>query len=131
MADKTPRTLDGVPASIQVGGKVTTLTVETTYTPETNDAGDIVKATNGSFVVKNSDGDELLEYNGATNTFTPTSDASDDLIQQVSNYQTGKSSPGIKHLVQVSTKQIDDNSGIDIRDSRNTAFKVNANIAQD
>ena len=131
MADKTPRTLDGVPASIQVGGKVTTLTVETTYTPEINDAGDIVKATNGSFVVKNSDGDELLEYNGATNTFTPTSDASDDLIQQVSNYQTGKSSPGIKHLVQVSAKQIDDNSGIDIGDSRNTAFKVNANIAQD
>ena len=131
MADKTPRTLDGVPASINVGGKVTTLTVESTYTPEKDDAGNIIGATNGSFVVKNSDGDKLLEYNGAKNEFSATSDASNDLIQQVSNYQTGKSSPGIKHLVQVSATGIQDDSKIDVGDSRNTAFKVNANIAQD
>ena len=130
MADKTPRTLDGVPASIQVGGKVTTLTVETTYTPEKDDAGNIIGATNGSFIVKNSDGDKLLEYNGADNKFTASSDASNDLIQQVSNYETGKSSPGIKHLVQVSATGIQDDSKIDVGDSRNTAFKVNANIAQ-
>ena len=130
MADKTPRTLDGVPASINVGGKVTTLTVESTYTPEKDDAGNIIGATNGSFVVKNSDGDKLLEYNGATNKFTASSDASNDLIQQVSNYETGKSSPGIKHLVQVSATGIQDDSKIDVGDSRNTSFKINANLAQ-
>jgi len=132
VADKTPRTLDGIEETIKVDGKDTKLTVVTTYTPETNDAGDIVKATNGSFVVKNSDGDELLEYNGATNKFTANlTNAPADLVQQVSNYQTGKSSPGIKHLVQVSATGIQDDSKIDVGDSRNTAFKVNANIAQD
>ena len=131
MADKTPRTLSGIEETIKVDGKDTKLTIVTTYTPETNDAGDVVKATNGSFVVKNSDGDELLEYNGADNKFTANlTNASSDLIQQVSNYETGKSSPGIKHLVQVSATGIQDDSKINVGDSRNTAFKVNANIAQ-
>ena len=83
----------------------------------------------GSFEVKNSDGDVLLEYNGATNKFTATSDASDDLKQQVSNYQIGKPSPYIKHLVQVSAAQISNDSGISAGNENNTAFIVTKNNA--
>ena len=111
-----PVTLTGVQASIEVDGKVTALTIETTYTPEKDDAGNVTRISNGSFVVKNSDGDELVEYNGTSNTFSlpPDSKASSDLIRQISDYQTGKQSPGIKSLVLESAQQIADDSNIKI-----------------
>ena len=129
MADKTPKTLSGIEETVKVDGKDTKLTVVTTYTPEKNDADKVIKASEGSFEVKNSDGDVLLEYNGATNKFTATSDASDDLKQQVSNYQIGKPSPYIKHLVQVSAAQISNDSGISAGNENNTAFIVTKNNA--
>ena len=61
MADKTPKTLDGVPVTIDVGGKTTSFTLETTYTPETNDAEKSSKTSDGSFDFKNSDGNVLLD----------------------------------------------------------------------
>ena len=126
-----PVTLTGVQASIEVDGKVTALTIETTYTPEKDDAGNVTRISNGSFVVKNSDGDELLEYNGSSNTFSAGANASSDLIRQVSDYQTGKQSPEIRHLVSVSAQQIADDSNIKIGDERNKSFSVNNNLAAD
>jgi len=130
VADKTPRTLDGVPVSIDLDGKKTTFTLEATYTPETNDAGKVIKASDGSFDFKNSDGNVVLTYNGADDTFGTTADTSDDLTRQVSNYQTGKpGSKGIDYIVKVAALQISNDSGIDTGSENNTAFIKNKNDA--
>ena len=130
MADKTPKELEEVPVTIDVDGKTTTFTLEATYTPETNDAGKVIKASDGSFALKNSDGNVVLNYDGATNTFTNTSDTSNDLTRQVSNYQTGKpGSKGIDYIVKVAALQISNDSGIDTGSENNTAFIKNKNDA--
>ena len=129
MADKTPKTLSGIEETVKVDGKDTKLTVVTTYTPEKMMLIKSSRLLRDLLKLKNSDGDVLLEYNGATNKFTATSDASDDLKQQVSNYQIGKPSPYIKHLVQVSAAQISNDSGISAGNENNTAFIVTKNNA--
>ena len=132
MADKTPKTLDGVPVTIDVGGKTTSFTLEATYTPETNDAGKVIKASDGSFDFKNSDGNVVLTYNGADDTFGTTADTSDDLIRQVSNYITRKPGrKGIDYIVQVAAQEIEKDSKIGIGEDNNTSFTVNKNLAQD
>ena len=132
MADKTPKTLDGVPVTIDVGGKTTSFTVEATYTPETNDAGKVIKTSDGSFDFKNSDGNVLLTYNGADDTFGTTADTSDDLKRQVSNYITWKPGrKGIDYIVQVAAQEIEKDSKIGIGEDNNTSFIVNKNLAQD
>lgn len=132
MADKTPKTLDGVPVTIDVGGKTTSFTLEATYTPETNDAGKVIKASDGSFDFKNSDGNVVLTYNGADDTFGTTADTSDDLKRQVSNYITRKPGrKGIDYIVRVAAQEIEKDSKIGIGENNNTSFIVNKNLAQD
>jgi len=126
-----PVTLTGIEENIKINGEDTKFTIVTSYTPEENSFGGVERVNSGSFVIKNSDGDELAVYNGTTNTFDipPGSKAPNDLIVQISNYQTGKQSQQIKKLVRRSAQQIADNSGIPIGDQRNKSFQINNNIA--
>jgi len=133
VADKTPVTLEEIPINFkQIDGTLINLTLETSYTPEKNDSGVVTKITSGSFVMKNSAGDELASYDGPSDKFiSVTSNASTDLIQQISNYQNGKSSPSLTAVVRVASAQIASDSNIKIGDERNNSMRVNSNFAAD